>query len=127
MSIDFNIKPVGTPVAMPLLRPEPDAAKTAVETQLPAPQSVTAAAGSQDSSATSSNAAKATGSASTDVSRKAVFDQASAEIVFVAMNQDTHEVISQYPETWQLKARAYFREQDRAKQYNASQATNRVI
>jgi hypothetical protein len=127
MSIDFNIKPAGAPVAMPLIRPEPDAARTAIETQLPAPQSVTAAADSSASKTIAGNADNSKGSTGADVSRKVIFDQASAEIVFMAMDENTSAVISQYPESWQLKARAYFREQDHAKQFTASQPTDRTI
>ena len=42
MSTDFSIKPVGAPVAAPIVQPISEAARTAVATELPARQSVTA-------------------------------------------------------------------------------------
>jgi len=121
MSIDFTIKPVGAPVATPIIRPEPEAARTAVPTDLPAPQSVPAA-----DNASSDTAVKTGTNTNTDISRQVIFDQAAAEIVFVSVNKDTQEVVSQYPESWQLKARAYFREQDQSKaQRSGPLATDR--
>ena len=43
MSTDFNIKPVGAPVAAPIVQHVSEAAQHAVATELPASQSVTAA------------------------------------------------------------------------------------
>ena len=43
MSTDFNIKPVGAPVAAPVVQHVSEAAQHAVATQLPARQSVSAA------------------------------------------------------------------------------------
>ena len=43
MGADFSIKPVGASVATPFIQPAPEAARNAVQTQLPASQSVTAA------------------------------------------------------------------------------------
>ena len=43
MSTDFNIKPVGAPVAAPIVQHVSEAAQHAVATQLPASQSVAAA------------------------------------------------------------------------------------
>ena len=43
MSTDFSIKPVGAPVATPIVHPVSEAAHKAVTTELPAAQSVTAA------------------------------------------------------------------------------------
>jgi len=123
MSIDFTIKPVGNPVATPIIRPEPEVARTAIATELPSPQSVTAG---EAGSATT--ALKAETSASNSVSRQVVYDQAAAEMVFVAIDQDTSQVISQYPESWQLRARAYFRELDQSKvQRSPALATDRIV
>jgi len=127
MSFDVTVKPVGVPVATPIIRPEPEAARTAVDTQLPAPQSVTASDSASDSSAAAANTAKSNAEASQNISRKVLFDQAAAQIVYVSVDDNTREVISQYPESWQLKARAYFREQDRAKVPSTTQPTNRVV
>ncbi|UYO38909.1 hypothetical protein KQX62_19620 [Rhodopseudomonas palustris] len=122
MSIDFNIKPVGAPVITPILRPEPEAVQAAVPTDLPAPQSVTAADGGSATTATKSGSNPAS-----SISRQVIFDQAAAEMVYVAVDQNTQSVISQYPDSWQLKARAYFRELDQSKpQRIGSLATDRV-
>ena len=43
MSTDFNIKPVGAPVAAPIVQHVSEAAHHAVATELPASQSVSAA------------------------------------------------------------------------------------
>ncbi|OPF92667.1 hypothetical protein [Rhodopseudomonas palustris] len=122
MSIDFTIKPVGAPVITPILRPEPEAAQAAVPTDLPAPQSVTAADGGSATTAT-----KTGSNSASSISRQVIFDQAAAEMVYVAVDQNTQSVISQYPDSWQLKARAYFRELDQSKpQRIGSHATDRV-
>ena len=42
MSTDFSIKPVGAPVATPVVQAPSEAANNAVATELPASQSVTA-------------------------------------------------------------------------------------
>ena len=42
MSTDFNIKPVGAPVATPIVQHVSEAARHAVATELPASQSVAA-------------------------------------------------------------------------------------
>ena len=94
---------------------------------LPAPQSVTASEAASDSNAAAANSSKSNAEANQSISRKVLFDQAAAEIVYVAVDDSTREVISQYPESWQLKARAYFREQDRAKVPSTTQPTNRVV
>ncbi|AVT82819.1 hypothetical protein KQX63_19950 [Rhodopseudomonas palustris] len=122
MSIDFNIKPVGAPVITPILRPEPEAVQAAVPTDLPAPQSVTAADGGSATTPTKSGSNPAS-----SIARQVIFDQAAAEMVYVAVDQNTQSVISQYPDSWQLKARAYFRELDQSKpQRIGSLATDRV-
>ena len=36
-------------------------------------------------------------------------------MVFVSVDETTAEVVNQYPESWQLRARAYFREQEQSK------------
>lgn len=117
MSIDFSIRPVGSPVAAPIVTPQPDGAQTAVATQLPAPQSVTAPDSASASSSTSNNT-------TSNISPRVVIDQAAASIVYESVNENNGAVVSQYPETWQLKARAYVREQERAKEYHVSQPLN---
>ncbi|MCD0421321.1 hypothetical protein LOC51_29220 [Rubrivivax sp. JA1024] len=122
MSIDFNVKPVGAPVITPIIRPEPEAARTAIPTDLPAPQSVTAADSGSGSTTVRSQSDPST------IARQVIFDRAAAEMVYVAVDQNTQAVISQYPESWQLKARAYFRELDQSKTARiGSLATDRVV
>ncbi|WP_322518084.1 hypothetical protein SR870_11485 [Rhodopseudomonas palustris] len=112
MSFDFTIKPVGQLVITPVVRPEPEAVQTAVATQLPAPKSVTALDSGAGSNAVASSAAKV---GADTISRQVIFDQASAAMVYVLVDESTAEVVNQYPESWQLRARAYFREQDQSK------------
>ncbi|MCG6204503.1 hypothetical protein LPW26_07645 [Rhodopseudomonas sp. HC1] len=112
MSFDFTVKPVGQLVIPPVVRLQPEAVQSAVATQLPAPQSVSATANGGGSNAVASNAAKV---GADTISRQVIFDQASAAMVYVSVDESTAEVINQYPESWQLKARAYFREQDQSK------------
>ncbi|MGP9811557.1 hypothetical protein ACTZWT_08620 [Rhodopseudomonas sp. NSM] len=126
MSFDFTIKPVGQLVIPPVVRPEPEAVQTAVSTQLPAPQSVAAMANGAASNAVASNAAKV---GADTISRQVIFDQASAAMVYVLVDESTAEVVNQYPESWQLRARAYFREQDQSKlhQHTGPIPTNRIV
>ncbi|MCP9625751.1 hypothetical protein NML43_01485 [Rhodopseudomonas palustris] len=125
MSFDFTVKPVGQLVIPPVIRPEPEAVQSAVATQLPAPQSVSATANGASSNAIASNAAKV---GADTISRQVIFDQAAAAMVFVSVDESTSEVLNQYPESWQLKARAYFREQDQSKlqQRTGPIPTNRI-
>ena len=57
MSTDFNIKPVGAPVAAPIVQHVSEAAQHAVATELPASQSV-AAVGSGARASTDSAAVR---------------------------------------------------------------------
>ena len=112
MSFDFTVKPVGQLVISPVVKPQPEAVQSAIPTELPAPQSVSAAANGAACNAVTSNAAKV---GADIVTRQVIFDQASAAMVYVSVDESTAEVINQYPESWQLKARAYFREQDQSR------------
>ncbi|RJF76608.1 hypothetical protein [Rhodopseudomonas palustris] len=112
MSFDFTVKPVGQLVIPPVVKPQPEAVQSAIPTELPAPQSVSAAANGAAGNAVASNAAKV---GADIVMRQVIFDQASAAMVYVSVDESTAEVINQYPESWQLKARAYFREQDQSR------------
>ena len=124
MGADFNIKPVGAPVAAPFIRPAPDAARYAVPTELPPSRSVTASSRSSDSG----RAASYNSLAESDrISRQIVVDRAAAEIVYVSVDKNTSQVIDQYPEASKLRARAYIRAQDNAKLDNKVLATDRRI
>jgi hypothetical protein len=113
MGTDFNIKPVGTPVAN-VIKPAPEATRTAVQTELPIDKSVTAA---QNSSATTTSANYRPPPPGTDQYARSMFvDRAAAQIVFVTIDKATNLVVSQYPEESKLRARAYQRAQENAKQ-----------
>lgn len=126
MSFDFTVKPVGQLVIPPVVRPPQGTGPAAVVTELPAPQSVPAAANGGGSSAVGSNG---TNVGADTISRQVIFDQASAAMVYVSVDESTAEVINQYPESWQLKARAYFREQDQSKfqQRTGPMPTDRMV
>ena len=106
MSIDFSIKPVGSPAAIAVVQPA--AAQNAVATQLPASQSVTAV----DASAGARNDLQA---ANDYVSHQAFFDQAAASIVYQVVNSNNNQVVEQYPDDATLRRRAYFHAIDLAK------------
>ena len=104
MSTDFSIKPVGAPVATPIVQTAGSAVDDAVATELPPSQSVTvpdAGTGPQ---------------ASSDfVSRQAFFDSAAASIVYQVVNSQTDQVVNQFPDDAVLRRRAYFHTLDLTK------------
>ncbi|MES2750250.1 MAG: hypothetical protein V4661_02655 [Pseudomonadota bacterium] len=115
MSADFNIKPVGASVAANFIEPASDAAKAAVPTQLPSDKAVTAA----DASLSARNNPQA----ETDrLSRQVVIDRAAAEIVYRVVDNRTSLVVRQFPDEARLRARAYLRALDIARQ----DGTNRI-
>jgi hypothetical protein len=108
MSTDFSIKPVGAPVATPIVQAPSNAANNAVATELPASQSVTvpdASAGISNNSQSSSNY----------ISREAFFDSAAASIVYQVVNSKTDQVVNQFPDEAALRRRAYFHTLDLTK------------
>ena len=107
MSMDFSIRPAGAPVAVPVVRPQPDAAIDAVQTELPAPKTPTPP---DPSGAVSGNPQP-----SDDRSRDIVIDRAAGEIVYRVLDNRTSQVVSQYPDEMRLRARAYLRSLDEAK------------
>ncbi len=102
MSTDFSIRPVGGPVATPVIRPQPDAASNGVATQLPPPQATTA----PDPSTSSSNDPQP---GSDEYSHQVTIDRAAGSIVYSVVDNRTSQVISQYPDDARLRARAYLR------------------
>ena len=105
MSTDFSIKPVGAPVATPIVQVASDAASNAVATELPASQSVTVPDASAGISQNSSDY----------ISRQAFFDSAAASIVFQVVNSQTDQVVNQFPDDATLRRRAYFHTLDLTK------------
>jgi hypothetical protein len=101
MSTDFSIKPVGAPVATPIVQPLSEAVGNAVATELPASQSVTAAA----PIASVRNDSQA---ASDFVSHQAFIDSAAASIVYQVVDSRTDRVVQQFPDEAVLRRRAYF-------------------
>ena len=101
MSTDFSIKPVGAPVATPIVQPVREAAHKAVATELPAAQSVTAADASVRARAESD-------AVNVSRSRQVVFDRAAASIVYQVVDVRTSAVVQQFPEEAVLRRRAYF-------------------
>jgi hypothetical protein len=112
MSTDFSIRPVGAPVAAPIVSSASDSARGAVTTQLPPSQTVTAAS-------TSGGAANASLDASNFVSRQAYFDRAAGSVVLQVVDDKTDLVVKQFPDEAVLRRRAYFRSLDLAKEASA--------
>ena len=109
MSTDFSVKPVGALVATPIVQVASDAANNAVATELPPSQSVTP----PDASAGISNNSQAS---SDYVSRQAFFDSAAASIVYQVVNDQTDQVVNQFPDEAVLRRRAYFHTLDLTKE-----------
>jgi hypothetical protein len=101
MSTDYSIRPVGAPAPSPVVPPVSQAASSAVATDLPASQSVTAV----DASTSARNDAQIV---SFDISHQAFYDRAAGSMVYEVVDQKTDEVVNQYPDEAVLRRRAYF-------------------
>ena len=112
MGADFNIKPVGAPVIAPIIRPEPEAARAAVPTLLPADKTVTASDTIVRPALSPANYQQADADR---VSHEVVIDSAAAEVVYVSVDKKTNQVINQFPEESRLRTRAYLRALDTAR------------
>ena len=117
MGTDFSIKPVGGSVAATLVEPTPVGAKTAVQTDLPARKAVTAT----DASVTAQNNPQAD---SDRLSHQVIIDRAAAEVVYRVVDNRTALVVRQFPDEARLRARAYLRAQDIARQDKAHKNTD---
>ena len=109
MGTDFSIKPAGAPVAAPILRPAPEAARMAVPTELPPDKTVAAA------NPLPRPGVPATSYQQRDsdrISQGVVIDKDAAALVFVSIDKTTNQIINQYPEQSRLRARAYLRAMD---------------
>ena len=112
MSTDFNIKPVGAPVAAPIVQHVSEAAQHAVATELPASQSVAAV----DSARASSDSAPVRVSISNaSVSNQVVIDRDARAVVYQVIDTKTSQVVNQFPEEAVLRRRAYFHTLDLTK------------
>jgi len=108
MSTDFSIKPVGAPVAAPIVHPASEAAQRAVATELPASQSVTAAEAS-------ARVRNDVGTANALTSAKVVIDRDADAIVYQVVDNRTSLVVQQFPDQGYLRRRAYIRALDLAR------------
>jgi hypothetical protein len=108
MSLDFSIKPVGAPVATPMVQPSP-AADEAVATDLPAHQSVVAA----DASPRVRNDTQNAGG---DTSNNVILDRDAASVVYQVVDNRTSLVVKQFPDQGVLRRRAYARALEQARE-----------
>jgi len=115
MSTDFNIKPVGAPVAAPIVQHVSEAAQHAVATELPASQSVAAVDSSARASTDSAAVRVSISSASASVSNQVVIDRDARAVVYQVIDTKTSQVVNQFPEEAVLRRRAYFHALDLSK------------
>lgn len=107
MSTDFSIRPVGSPVPVPVAFPSSPAVSSAVQTVLPPSQTVSAADTSDSVRAGQEQAAN-----EVNVTHQAYYDRSAGAIVFQVINQNTDQVVDQYPDEAVLRRRAYFHSLD---------------
>ena len=115
MSTDFSIKPVGAPVAAPIVQHVSAAAQHAVATVLPASHSVAAADSSARASTDSAAVRVSISSASASVSNQVVIDRDARAVVYQVIDTKTSQVVNQFPEEAVLRRRAYFHALDLSK------------
>ena len=113
MSTDFNIKPVGAPVAAPVVQHVSEAAQHAVATQLPASQSVSAADAGTRANIDSDAVRVSISNAS--VSNQVVIDRDTRAVVYQVVDNRTSQVVKQFPDEAVLRRRAYFHTLDLTK------------
>jgi hypothetical protein len=127
MSTDFNIKPVGAPVAAPMISPASQTAQKAVATELPPSQIVTAPEPTVRVSI-DSNAANASQANQTSVKEQVIIDHDAGEVVYQVVDNRTNLVVRQFPEEAALRRRAYFHALDLSKDTpTRSRATDRQV
>ena len=118
MSTDFSIKPVGAPVAAPIVQHVSEAAQNAVATELPPSQSVSAADASARASTDSAAVRISISSpsiSSPSVSNQVVIDRDARAVVYQVIDLKTSQVVKQFPEEAVLRRRAYFHTLDLTK------------
>lgn len=106
MSTDFNIKPVGAPVAAPIVQHVSEAVHHAVATQLPPSQSVSAVDAGTRANVDSAAVQVSISNAST--SNQVVIDRDARAVVYQVVDNRTSQVVKQFPEEAVLRRRAYF-------------------
>jgi hypothetical protein len=114
MSTDFNIKPVGAPVAAPIVHPIGEAAQNAVATELPASQGVAASDALVRTNLDSDAVRVSISNAS--LSNQVVIDRDAGSIVYQVVDNRTSQVVKQFPEEAVLRRRAYFHALDLTKE-----------
>jgi hypothetical protein len=109
MGTDFNVTPIGvSAAAAPVVRPQPEAARLAVRTELPAPKTPTAP--------DANNGLRNERQAEADnLAQRIVIDRAAAEIVYRVVDNRTSLIVRQFPDDAQLRLRAYLRAKDETK------------
>ena len=115
MSTDFNIKPVGAPVAAPMITPASDTAQKAVKTELPASQSVTAPEPSVRVTIDPNAANTSRANQSPTVTDQVIIDRDAHAVVYQVVDNRTNLVVRQFPEEAVLRRRAYFHTLDLSK------------
>ena len=116
MSTDFNIKPVGAPVAAPIVQHVSAAAQHAVATVLPASHSVAAVDSSARASTDSAAVRVSISNASvSNQSNQVVIDRDARAVVYQVIDTKTSQVVNQFPEEAVLRRRAYFHALDLSK------------
>ena len=115
MSTDFSIKPVGAPVAAPIVQHVSAAAQHAVATVLPASKSVAAADPGARAGTDSAAVRVSISSAAASVANQVVFDRDARAVVYQVIDTKTSQVVKQFPEEAVLRRRAYFHALDLSK------------
>lgn len=116
MVADLSIRPIGTSVVTPVaVSPAPESAKSAVPTQLPPAQAVTASAKADQPKLPDTQY----------FDHQVTIDRAAAAVVYQVVDNRTNVVVNQFPDEVRLRARAYFRAQDEAKLRQSEQKTDR--
>ncbi|MCA6116645.1 hypothetical protein J6524_17320 [Bradyrhizobium sp. WSM 1738] len=115
MSTDFNIKPVGAPVAAPIVQHVSEAAQHAVATELPASQSVSAVDSGARASTDSAAVRVSISNANPSVANNVVIDRDARAVVYQVIDVKTSQVVKQFPEEAVLRRRAYFHTLDLTK------------
>ena len=110
MSSDFSIKPVGAPVATPMVQPASPAAEEAVATELPAHQSVAAA------DAGAARAQRHPEFAAAIRRINVILDRDAASVVYQVVDNRTSLVVKQFPDQGVLRRRAYARALEQARE-----------
>jgi hypothetical protein len=109
MGADFNIKPVGAPVATPIIRPAPEAVREAVPTQLPPDKTVSAVPRALQPNISAANAQQVDADR---ISKEVIINKGAGVVVFVSVDKKSNQVIDQYPEESRLRSLAYLRAMD---------------